>query len=123
MALLNHSTSLHQEQSENLRKSEFTIFTSIRYDPVLALSECNEKYSNRRKCKLYLPELHRQRLWKAAYTFWPTVRFRELETTTSFETALLQAIEERERLHETFICPMKVRGRTSYDANLKMTVS
>jgi hypothetical protein len=100
--------SVAERQSENLRKSDFTIFTSIRYDPILSTSDENEKFSNGRKCKLYLPELHRQRLWKAANKFWPAMTFNELETTMAFETALLQAIEDRERLHETFICPMKV---------------
>jgi hypothetical protein len=94
--------------SENLHASEFTIFTSIRYDPVLAGSGDNEGYCSGKTCKLYIPELHRQRLWNAAHKFWPGVKFKELETTSSFETALLQAIEERESLHETFICPMKV---------------
>lgn len=55
-----------------------------------------------------MPELHRQRLWKAAANFWPKNRYPELETTTSFETALLRAFEEREMLHETYMCPMKV---------------
>lgn len=55
-----------------------------------------------------MPELHRQRLWKAAAKFWPEKRFAALETTNSFEAAVNAALEERERTEGTFFCPMKV---------------
>jgi hypothetical protein len=95
-------------RSASPSEQDFTIFTSIRCDPILEESQDNEEFSNRRKCKLYVPELHRQRLWKAAATFWPDKRFMELETTAAFEMAVLSELEERERMHETFMCPMKV---------------
>ena len=100
----------------------FKIFTSLRYDPILNKSVANGLLSNRRGCPLYMPELHRQRLWKASYKFWPTVRFKELESTAAFETSLIRAIEERERLHETYICPLKVGDKgfvqSSHDTEL-----
>ncbi|KIW02305.1 uncharacterized protein PV09_06452 [Verruconis gallopava] len=103
-------------QSENLSgpaasspPSDFTIFTSIRCDPILETSSDNVGYSSRRRCKLYFPELHRQRLLEAAAAFWPNVKFKELESTASFETALLDELDEKERMHETYICPMKVK--------------
>ena len=56
----------------------------------------------------YMPELHRLRLREAAQTFWPGKVFEELESSEAFESALEREFEERERLHETYMCPMKV---------------
>lgn len=80
----------------------------MRVDPILESCHDNKEYTHDRRGILYMPELHRQRLWKAAAKFWPEKRFAALETTNSFEAAVNAALEERERTEGTFFCPMKV---------------